>query len=166
MAPVLKNADRPGVNGNPAGKKPGTRHRVSSRASPRKLKAGNAKDVAVAALAKAESTESKLKEARSQAKLVIHPAANAALVIAEFGDHFGDFNVGELAARLKDGMDDVSNNDLRSCEAMLYCQAHALQAIFVDSLLQVKKHEWFSTSEAFMRMALKAQASAVRHLRP
>ena len=26
-----------------------------------------------------------------------------ALVIAEFGDHFGDFDVGELAAR-KDGM--------------------------------------------------------------
>jgi hypothetical protein len=41
---------------------------------------------------------------------------------------------------------------------MLYCQAYALQAIFVDSLLQVKKHEWFSTSEAFMRMALKAQS--------
>jgi hypothetical protein len=70
---------------------------------------------------------------------MIHPAANAALVIAEFSDHFGDFDVGELAARLKAGMKDVSKNDLRSCEAMLYCQAHALQAIFVDSLLQVNK---------------------------
>jgi hypothetical protein len=41
---------------------------------------------------------------------------------------------------------------------MLYSQARALQAVFVDALLQVKKHEWFSTSEAFMRMALKAQS--------
>ena len=112
----------------------------------------------VAAVAKAEPTESKLKEARVSAKLVIHPAASAAMVIAEFSDHFGDFDVGELAARLKDGMNDISNNDLRSCEAMLYGQAQALQAIFVDALLQVKKQGWFSTSEAYMRMGLKAQS--------
>lgn len=90
------------------------------------------------AVAKAEPTESKLKEVRGSAELVIHPAANAALVIAEFSDHFGDFSVGELAARLKDGMNDVSKNDLRGCEEMLYCQAHAPEAIFVDA---VKKHE-------------------------
>ena len=85
------------------------------------------------AVAKAEPTESKLKEARSTAKLAIHPAANAAMVIKEFCDHFGDLDVGALAVHLKDGMNDVSKNDLRRCEAMLYCQAHALQAIFVDS---------------------------------
>ena len=84
-------------------------------------------------MANAEPTESKLKEARGTAKLVIHPGANAAMVIDEFGEHFGDFDVGELAVRLKDGMNDVSRNDLRSCEEMLYCQAQALQAIFVDS---------------------------------
>jgi hypothetical protein len=54
-------------------------------------------------------------------------------------------------------MSDISNNDLRQCEAMLYCQAHVLQAVFVDSLLQVPKQGWFSTSEAYMRMAMKAQ---------
>ena len=110
------------------------------------------------AVAKAEPTESKLREARVSAKLVTHPSANAALVIAEFGNHFGDFDVGQLAAHLKDGTNDISNNDLRSCEAMLYCQAHALQAIFVDSLLQVSKQNWFSNAEAYMRMALKAQS--------
>jgi hypothetical protein len=41
---------------------------------------------------------------------------------------------------------------------MLYSQAHALQAIFVDALLQMKKQGWFSTSAAYMRMALKAQS--------
>ena len=36
------------------------------------------------AIAKAEPSESKLKEARSTAKLAIHPSANAALVIEKF----------------------------------------------------------------------------------
>jgi hypothetical protein len=40
-------------------------------------------------VAKAGPAENKLKEARSTAKLAIHPSANAALVIAEFSDHFG-----------------------------------------------------------------------------
>jgi hypothetical protein len=50
-------------------------------------------------------------------------------------------------------------NDVSNCEAMLYSQAHALQAIFVDSLLQATKQEWFSNSEAHMRLALKAQSN-------
>ena len=53
------------------------------------------------AVAKAEPSESKLKEARSTAKLAIHPAANAAMVIKEFCDHFGDLDVGELAGLLE-----------------------------------------------------------------
>jgi hypothetical protein len=112
------------------------------------------------AVAKVE-LENKLKEARGTAKLVTHPDVNAALVIKEFAEVFGGLDaveVGELAAHLKDGMNDVSKNDLRSCEAMLYCQAHVLQAIFVDSLFQVNKQHWFSNAETHMRMALKAQA--------
>jgi hypothetical protein len=110
------------------------------------------------AVAKGEPSESKLKDARSTAKLAIHPGVNAALVIKEFAEVFGGLDaveVGELAAHLKDGMND---NDLRECEAMLYSQAHALQAVFVDALLQVKKQGWFSTSEAYMRIGLKAQS--------
>ena len=55
-------------------------------------------------------------------------------------------------------MNDVSKNNLRGCEAMLYCQAHALQAIFVDSARRVPNEEWFPNYEAHMRMALKAQS--------
>ena len=39
---------------------------------------------------------------------------------------------------------------------MLYCQAQALQAIFVSD--SGADQEWFSNSEAYMRMALKAQS--------
>jgi hypothetical protein len=111
------------------------------------------------AVAKAEP-ENKLKAARNQAKLVTHPGVNAAMVIKEFAEVFGGLDAVEVAAlavHLKDGMNDVSKNDLSSCEAMLYSQAHVLQAVFVDALQQVPKQGWFSTSEAYMRMAMKAQ---------
>jgi hypothetical protein len=49
---------------------------------------------------------------------------NAALV-AEFGEFFGVLDTRELVTHLKDGMNDVSKNDLRGCEAMLYSQAQA-----------------------------------------
>jgi hypothetical protein len=57
------------------------------------------------------------KAERVPAELVIHPSVNAALVIKKFSEVFGDsfnvpFNMGELAARLKDGLNDISKNDL------------------------------------------------------
>ena len=67
--------------------------------------------------------------------------------------------MGALAVHLKDCMNDVSKNDLRGCEAMLYSQAHALQAIFVSSAHRATlSEEWFPNYEAHMRMALKAQS--------
>jgi hypothetical protein len=108
-------------------------------------------------VAKAEFTESERKEvmkAMARAKMAIRPNVGAAHVIAEFG---GPSDVAALAVQLEIDMKNLRNNGLRSCEEMLYCQAQALHAVFVDALLQVPKQEWFSTSEAFMRMALKAQ---------
>ena len=87
--------------------------------------------------------------------MAIRPEVRAAFVISEFGGHP---DVAALAVQLEIGMSDVRKNDLRECEAMLYSQAHALQAIFVDATRQVPKQEWFSNSESFMRMALKAQS--------
>jgi hypothetical protein len=83
------------------------------------LKRGHSPVVPAGAVAKAEPTESELKAARVRAKIAIHPSVNAALVIAEFDKHFGDLDVGALVGHLKDGVNDVSNNDLRGCEAML-----------------------------------------------
>jgi hypothetical protein len=114
------------------------------------------------AVAKVE-LENKLKEARGTAKLVTHPGVNAAMVIKEFAEVFGGLDageVGQLAVHLKDGMNDVSKNDLSSCEAMLYCQAHVLQAIFIASAHRgTLSEEWFPNYEAHMRLALKAQSN-------
>jgi len=102
-----------------------------------------------------EPADSEVKEQLARAKMAIRPEVRAAFVISEFGGHS---DVAALAVQLEIGMNDVGKNDLRECEAMLYSQAHALQAVFVDALRQVKKHEWFSTSESFMRIGLKAQS--------
>jgi hypothetical protein len=114
------------------------------------------------AVAKVE-LENKLKEARGTAKLATHPGVNAAMVIKEFAEVFGGLDageVGQLAVHLKDGMNDVSKNDLSSCEAMLYCQAHVLQAIFIASAHRgTLSEEWFPNYEAHMRLALKAQSN-------
>ncbi|MCA1604572.1 MAG: hypothetical protein LC775_03635 [Acidobacteria bacterium] len=107
------------------------------------------------AVAKVKPTDSELKEILARAKMAIRPEVRAAFVIAEFGGHS---DVAPLAVQLEINMNDVRKNDLRECEAMLYSQAHALQAIFVDASLQVKKQGWFSASEAYMRIALKAQS--------
>jgi hypothetical protein len=106
------------------------------------------------AVAKAEPTESGLKARRvRRAKLAMDPSVNAALVIGKFGDHFGDQDLAALTLELSD-----SKNDLRGCEAMLYSQALALQAIFVNAAIRVTEQEWFSNCEAYMRIALKAQS--------
>ena len=108
----------------------------------------------VANLSRKRGRPSELKEILARAKMAIRPEVRAAFVISEFGGHP---DVAALAVQLEIGMNDVRKNDLRECEAMLYSQAHALQAIFVDAAQQVKKQGWFSTSEAYTRIALKAQ---------
>ena len=81
------------------------------------------------AVAKVKPIESELKETLARAKMAIRPEVRAAFVISEFGGHQ---DVAALEVQLKIGMNDVRKNGLRQCEAMLYCQAHALQAIFVN----------------------------------
>ena len=110
-------------------------------------------------MAKAEPTYSEVKEQLARASHAIRPEVRAAFVISEFGEHS---DVAPLAVQLEIGMNDMRKNDLRECEEMLYCQAHALQAIFVElarqAAFQVKGEGWDPNYEAHMRLALKAQS--------
>jgi hypothetical protein len=112
------------------------------------------------AVAKVKPTDSELKERLARAKMATRPEVRAAFLISEFGGHP---DVAALAVQLEIGMNDICNNDLRSCEAVLYGQAHALQAIFVElarqAAFQVKGEGWFPNYEAHMRLALKAQSN-------
>jgi hypothetical protein len=109
------------------------------------------------AVAKVKPIDGKLKERLARAKMAIRPEVGAAFVISEFGGHS---DLAALAVQLEIGMNDVGENDLSSCEAMLYCQAHALQRIFIELASEAAFHVkegWFPNYEAHMRLALKAQ---------
>ena len=115
-----------------------------------------AKAVATAP-AGALATESERKKATFLAEVATHPSLNAAMVIAGFGGSSGELELKALTLRLSDSVNAVLANDMRGPEAMLYSEAHALQAIFVDLSRRATKQSHMGNYESFMRMALKAQ---------
>ena len=103
------------------------------------------------------ATESERKRATLLAELATQPSFSAAAVIAEFGGASGELELKALPLRLSDSVDAVWANDMRGPEAMLYSEAHAPQAIFVDLSRRATKQSHMGNYESFMRMALKAQ---------
>ena len=97
------------------------------------------------------------KKATFLAEVATHPSLNAAMVIAGFGGSSGELELKALTLRLSDSVNAVLANDMRGPEAMLYSEAHALQAIFVDLSRRATKQSHMGNYESFMRMALKAQ---------
>ena len=64
---------------------------------------------------------------------------------------------GALTDALAVGIDDLWAGDMKRAEAMLYGQAHALQAIFMNFSRRALKQEYQKNLESFLRMGLKAQ---------
>lgn len=111
------------------------------------------KRVAVAAFPKAVDKEM----AAARASMVLRPSVNAAVVIDEYSKPFGAQDLGALTDSLSAGVEEVWAGDLKRAEAMLYGQAHALQAIFMNFSRRALKQEYQKNLESFLRMALKAQ---------
>ena len=95
--------------------------------------------------------------ADSRAKTVLRPSVNAAAVIAEYGTVIGEQDIASLASSLSDGIIDLRSGNMKRAEAMLYAQAHALQAIFMNFSRRALKQEYQKNLESFLRMGLKAQ---------
>ena len=106
-------------------------------------------------VAKVKPTDSEVKAKLARAKSVIRPEVRAAFVISEFGGHP---DVAALAVQLEIGMNDVRKKNLRECEANAVFPSARPASRLRGASLQVPKQEWFSNSEAYMRMALKAQS--------
>ena len=70
--------------------------------------------------------------ADSRAEVVLRPSVNAAAVIAVYGTVVGEQDIAALASSLSDGIIDLRSGNMKQAEAMLYAQAHALQAIFMN----------------------------------
>jgi hypothetical protein len=98
------------------------------------------------------------------AQVTLRPSLNAAAVIAEWGKAFGEQDIGELMLQLSESAKALESNDLHRCEAMLFTQAHALQAIFTNLSRRAANQEYLKQFETHLRLALKAQAQCVRTL--
>ena len=96
-------------------------------------------------------------KAAAVAKMVLKPSVNAALVTLSYSKAFGDVDLGALMGELSEGMTGVWAGDMKRAEAMLYGQAHALQAIFMTLAQRATSQQYLKQWEADLRMALKAQ---------
>jgi hypothetical protein len=91
--------------------------------------------------------------------LALMPSANAATVMSVHSRLLGiqETDIGGLVEALMDGIKDMWAGDTKRVDAMLYAQAHALQAIFTALSFRATKQEGLKNWEAYLRMALKAQ---------
>jgi len=96
---------------------------------------------------------------QAMAELALRPSVNAAAVVTAFAGPTG-IETDDLAALVDCLAGDavaLQAGDMKRAEAMLFGQAHALQAIFTDFARRAAGQQYLKNSEAFLRMALKAQ---------
>ncbi|MEO3691659.1 hypothetical protein [Roseateles paludis] len=93
------------------------------------------------------------------AKLALRPSVNAAAVVAQYAKPIGvdEDDIGALMGQLSDDVEKVWAGDMKRAEAMLFGQAHALQAIFMSLARRANSQDYLKQWEAYLRMALKAQ---------
>lgn len=98
-------------------------------------------------------------KSEAMAKMALRPSVNAAAVMVSYGKPLGiaEDDIAALMDRLSDEVQDVWAGDMKRAEAMLFGQAHALQAIFMNLARRATTQEYLKQWEAYLRMALKAQ---------
>ena len=116
-------------------------------------KTSPAKTTAVAKSPEAEKRD----KAKVLAKIALRPSVNAAVVVREYSEAYGQLDLTALADSLREGSEAVNQGDMHRAEAMLYTQANALQAMFTSLARRALKQEYQKNLESFLRMALKAQ---------
>ena len=103
---------------------------------------------------------------RSKAQALSHaalrPSVNCASVIEAYqGNLMGkEVDLGALVEGLTDSCKGVKDGDLSTLEAMLLSQATALQTMFASLARRAVTQEHLRQYEAFMGLALKAQAQS------
>lgn len=101
-------------------------------------------------------------EGQALAQAALHPAINAAAVVNTYQSNIMGDGV-ELAALIRTLRADMNKSvagDLSGLEAMLIGQATALQTIFVSLARRAQDQELQRHFEAFLGLALKAQAQS------
>lgn len=101
-------------------------------------------------------------EGQAIAAAVLNPAINAAAVVDTYQSNIiGDgADIDALVDTLRASMDRSAAGDLAGLEAMLIGQATALQTIFVSLAKRAHHQQYQRHLEAFLGLALKAQAQS------
>jgi hypothetical protein len=97
-------------------------------------------------------------KAEAMARMAVRASINAAAVMVAYTKPLGEQDVGALAEVLQQDMQGMFKGDLHRAEAMLFGQAHALQAIFMNLARRSTAQEYMKHSETYLRLALKAQS--------
>ena len=97
-----------------------------------------------------------------KARMAVKPSINGASVIQAYqGNVMGkDADMSVLIEQLRDTFTEVKAGDLHTLEAMLISQATALQTIFTSLARRAQDQEYQKNLEAFLGLALKAQAQS------
>lgn len=93
-------------------------------------------------------------------RVALTPTLQAAVTLRAYNNTMGDLCIPVLADELAEQCRNVNSGDLSRAESMLTAQAHTLDAIF-GSLARraaLNMGEYLDAAEAYMRLALKAQA--------
>ena len=101
-------------------------------------------------------------DAQAEAAAAVMPSVNAAVVVDAFQRNImgEDLNFTALIDGLRASSDKVKAGDLSTLEAMLLGQATALQTIFASLAKRAVNQEYQKHYEAFLGLALKAQAQS------
>lgn len=81
-----------------------------------------------------------------------------AAVMDSFSSFAGKVNLAELLTSLKEETGRVQGGDMKPIEAMLYGQAVALETMFTSLSRRAMSQEYLKQFNAYMALALKAQA--------
>ena len=95
-------------------------------------------------------------------RTALRPSINGAVVIKAYQVNLlgKDVDLAELVEGLSDSCKRVNDGDLSTLEAMLLSQATALQTIFTSLARRAQSQEYQRNLEAFLGLALKAQAQS------
>lgn len=101
------------------------------------------------------------KRTLAPSEVLMSPTVQAGVVTAEWGAKFaGEPDLSALIEDLRNRVERVWSGDMKSAEAMLYGQAHALNTIFTALSRRAALAEQIPQFQAAMLMALKAQAQS------
>lgn len=91
-------------------------------------------------------------------ELVLSPTIQSAVAIEAWSKFAGTVDLADLVDDLHERIKKVQGGDMQPVEAMLFGQAMALETIFTSLARRATSQEYMKQFQAYLGMALKAQA--------